>query len=567
MRRTRRFVASGIASLPMIGLPRPVRPSTDARAIQEIIERARDSIRQGMEGQGILGVSAALLSEGAPIWIESFGSTGGATPRPVGGDTIFSLQSTSKNFCAIAVMLAVQRGLLELDRPIAHYLPRFTVASRHEPRPQEKMTLRLLLSHRCGFTHEAPVGNNFAPESPSFEAHVDSISRTWLRYRVGERFAYSNLGVDLAGRILATVMRAPYGECLRELIFDPLGMSDATATPDIYAARQNRAVGHEPGFDAVPLKVPMEAAGGVYASVNDMARYAAFHLGRGSLHGQRLLSRDLWAEMHAFPYRDSPAYSLGVQRYRVDLKGGRFDLYFHEGGGFGFGSSFVYCPKPRLAWVVLFNGQTRAGPRPELDRLAIQPILEHTFGPPMAPRPAIPPRMRTVRPSREALARYVGTYVDGTSQLTMSLEDDTLAYRFLGEVAATPLTFTRADTAWVTEGRHAPLGARFLPAKPPAAAYVRFSDGSSLDYNDSDADPPGPITGQYNAHLGTYQLVEWGKPVARVTLRVKNGYLYVQNKRTTEYAQGLLFTADGEALDLRSPNPTVRNILLHTVAT
>ncbi len=108
---------------------------------------------------------------------------------------------------AAAIMLAVQRGLLDLDKPIAAYLPDFTVNSRFEAKPQAKMTLRHLLSHRAGFTHEAPIGNNDDLSFPSFEAHVRSISDTWLRFPVGDRFRYSNLGVDLAGFILQTAMR------------------------------------------------------------------------------------------------------------------------------------------------------------------------------------------------------------------------------------------------------------------------------------------------------------------------------------------------------------------------
>lgn len=100
---------------------------------------------------------------------------------------------------AVAIMLAVQRGLLDLDAPITTYVPRFVVRSRFESNPQDRITLRLLLCHRAGFTHEAPIGNNYDPDFPSFEAHVQSISDTWLRFPVGERYRYSNLGVDLAG--------------------------------------------------------------------------------------------------------------------------------------------------------------------------------------------------------------------------------------------------------------------------------------------------------------------------------------------------------------------------------
>ncbi len=75
--------------------------------------------------------------------------------------TVFSLQSISKTITATGVMLAVQEGLVSLDTPIVSYIKEFTVNSKFEKNPEKKITLRHLLSHRAGFTHEAPAGNNF----------------------------------------------------------------------------------------------------------------------------------------------------------------------------------------------------------------------------------------------------------------------------------------------------------------------------------------------------------------------------------------------------------------------
>lgn len=63
------------------------------------------------------------------------------------------------------------------------------------------ITLRRLLSHWSGLQHEA-VGNSAAPYSPPFAAHMASIFETWLRFPPGERYAYSNVGIDLAGHAM-----------------------------------------------------------------------------------------------------------------------------------------------------------------------------------------------------------------------------------------------------------------------------------------------------------------------------------------------------------------------------
>ena len=161
--------------------------------------------------------------------MEGFGYTDLDQQTAVTPDTMFSIQSTSKTLTATAILLAVQKGLLNLDVPICTYFPKFTVHSRFEEHPEHLITLRHLLSHTSGFTHEAPVGNNFA-DAPSFEVHIASISDTWLRYPVGQRYSYSNLGIDLAAYILQIVSRKSFSQVMKETLFDPLGMVNSSTS-------------------------------------------------------------------------------------------------------------------------------------------------------------------------------------------------------------------------------------------------------------------------------------------------------------------------------------------------
>jgi len=142
--------------------------------------------------------------------------------------TIFGVESMSKVFTATAVMIAVQEGLVDLDEPIVTYLPDFTLHSAFEEYPERKITLRMLLSHTAGFTQEAPVGNNFELDPGTFDSHVQSISETWLRFPVGTGYAYSNLGIDLAGHILEQVYHGPFPEVMKEKVLDPIGMVHST---------------------------------------------------------------------------------------------------------------------------------------------------------------------------------------------------------------------------------------------------------------------------------------------------------------------------------------------------
>ena len=163
-------------------------------------------------------------------------------------DTIFSVQSMSKLFTATAVMRAVSAGRLDLDVPITTYLPDFTVHSAFEVHPERKITLRMLLSHTAGFTHEAPVGNNNEPDPGTFDAHVRSISDTWLRFPVGTGYAYSNLGIDLAGYILERIDGRPFAKLMQDWLLGPLGMDHSTFDRRRIRATHDRALGHAGPF-------------------------------------------------------------------------------------------------------------------------------------------------------------------------------------------------------------------------------------------------------------------------------------------------------------------------------
>jgi CubicO group peptidase (beta-lactamase class C family) len=94
--------------------------------LQSLVAPERKNIVQSMAREDIPGAAVCLIHEGK-AWIEGLGVTDRGSNRRVSTETIFSIQSTSKNLTATAIMLAVQRGLLDLDQPIAAYLPGFTV--------------------------------------------------------------------------------------------------------------------------------------------------------------------------------------------------------------------------------------------------------------------------------------------------------------------------------------------------------------------------------------------------------------------------------------------------------
>jgi CubicO group peptidase (beta-lactamase class C family) len=340
--------AAFTSSLATVIGPRDFTPqAVAANPAATVIATYRGRIPELMAEQGIPGLPVAVVDADRTLWVEGFGHIDAGGSAPVTADTIFSAESMSKLFTATAVMQAVAAGRLDLDAPITTYLPEFTVHSAYEKHPERKITLRMLLSHTTGFTHEAPVGNNNELDPGTFDAHVRSISDTWLRFPVGTGYAYSNLGIDLAGYILERVEGKPFVELMRDSLLEPLGMNHSSFDRSVIRATAGRAVGHVHPYPKPPLDVPMTAAGGLYTSAADLARFLRFELNNGSIDDRVVLDSKRLHEMETVspPHVGAPAgYALGVVRHRWNRWDGRPDLFEHGVAGSGSSPTCGGCP-------------------------------------------------------------------------------------------------------------------------------------------------------------------------------------------------------------------------------
>ena len=237
-----------------------------------------------------------------------------------------------------------------LDEPIRSYLPGFTVQSRFGDDPTAQFTLRHLLSHTAGLTHEAPVGNNMLAGEGSFEDHVASISSTWLRYPVGQRYAYSNLGVDLAGHVLAVVSNTPLQERLRHSVLEPLGLGRTTFDWEVVRDDPDAARGHDRRVPDLSFHMPMLAAGGCWSTATDLTRF----LGHALAGFDGFLPPELIEELYRVPGRlpgQQGGYSLGVVTFS---HAGRV-LHAHGGGGCGFLADLYWAPESGVGAAMLSN--------------------------------------------------------------------------------------------------------------------------------------------------------------------------------------------------------------------
>jgi CubicO group peptidase (beta-lactamase class C family) len=530
---------------------------------EEYFHRIGRDFQQKMRKAKIPGASLALVDRDGSLLLCGYGETSRHPPsQRVTPRTIFSLQSISKTYTAVAVLLAVQDGLLDLDIPINRYLPDFHFRSPFEPNPERAITLRLLLSHRASLVHEAPVGSNFEVdiERHSFADHIAAIQQTWLRFPVGSRYAYSNLGVDLAGWILETVSGQRFPDYVRQRLFEPLGLQRSSFDPHTQLADHDRALGHDPFFRAarklLPVVAPMTPSGGLYCSAEDAGQFMRLFLNRGTWEGKRFLDERLLDEMYAFPQRQEGqirGYGLGVAlNWRW---GGR--MYHHSGGGFGFLSDLLWLPEHGLGVAFLTNTTQHslqfAYPLGLLDDLVEAMLPEvHEGGLSHIPVNTDLPTAPIARQVEE-LEPWVGRYFGRIpSRIDLHLRGKTLWLRTNRQRKWQVLTFVAPDLAWF--------------GKPEARLHLRFQQGPGTGARrlvlveddwifDRDPWPDGrPARKELKAYCGSYLALALGFIPELIEVKARRGLaVKIVSLRTSlgleQHQPGLFFTCTGEAVD------------------
>ena len=305
-----------------------------------------------LENNSIDGIAVALFTNDKIIWKECFGES--TYDEPINDSTLFGICSMSKNITALAIMHAVQDGLVDLDTPIKKYLPDFRIHSCYEVSPEEKITLRMMLSNTAGFTHEAPIGNDIDYRCKSKQEHWNSISDTWLKFPVNTGWSYSALGFDLAAEIIEKVSGMSFEIYVKEKIFTPLDMHYSTLSDSEVLANKNRTEGVlNPFVKKSHKNIPMIGAGAAYSNLDEMIKYVQFQMNLGKVINHQIVEKKYLYEMYTI---NKNFYGLGtwIVRPKDNSKLKTFYLT-HSGEGFGYASTMLWFPEYGLGCVILGN--------------------------------------------------------------------------------------------------------------------------------------------------------------------------------------------------------------------
>ncbi len=270
------------------------------------------SLQPFVASNSLAGAVVLVANKEKILTIETVGLQDIKTDKKMQEDCVFWIASQSKPITAAALMILVDEGKLSLNDPIEKYLPEFrgiriAINQNDETillkKTQRLITIKDILNHTSGMPFRS------AMEVPTLDGlalrdAVRSYAMTPLQSEPGTKYAYSNSGINTAGRIIEVVSNMPYEEFLNTKLFKPLGMKDTTFWPNeeqiSRLAKSYKPDATKNNLEETvisqliyplnnPKRQPMPA-GGLFSTAKDVAYFCQMVLNMGTHKGMKILS-------------------------------------------------------------------------------------------------------------------------------------------------------------------------------------------------------------------------------------------------------------------------------------
>jgi len=297
------------------------------------------------------GCALGIIKDGQLIYKRGYGMANLDYNIPISPQSVFDIESITKQFTGMSILLLVKQGKLSLDDEIQKYLPEV-------PRYQSPITIRHLIHHTSGIRNYIELaelagmrGENVHLTEEDFLGLV--ARQKELNFKPGEEYLYSNSGYFLLGLIVKRVSGKSLPKFAEENIFKPLGMNNTQFVDDRTLVVKNRASAYLPnsngGFSVAINIGESDGASGLYTSIEDLFLWDQNFYNNKLGGGPDLISEELSTGVLNNGEKLDYAFGLQVRKYK-GLK-----TIGHGGSGGGFEATMIRFPEQNFSVVCLCN--------------------------------------------------------------------------------------------------------------------------------------------------------------------------------------------------------------------
>ncbi len=318
----------------------------------------------------IVGAAVSIVKCDSIIYMGGYGKRSSSRKDQITEETVFRIGSVSKGFAGVLTGIHVDEGLLNWNGKIKDYIPTFQLSTK-----TNEVTLSHVLSHTAGLPYHSFT--NLVEDGVALETIASRFKNIESIGNPGEVYSYQNAAFALSGRIIERITGKSFEEVIKKKIFEPLEMSTASTDYKTLVSTSNIAYPHRKRYGrwkAVKINKKYYnnaiAAGGVNASVTDMAKWMRFLLGNNQdvmspATMNTIFNPKVEVEGRSKYYQkwkghESSHYGLGWRIHTFsDSLDGETKMIHHGGHVNSYRSEIAIFPEEDLGITVLFNSPTK----------------------------------------------------------------------------------------------------------------------------------------------------------------------------------------------------------------
>lgn len=332
--------------------------------ISKFVETYSDYFQMQFDSLHSVGGAMTIVYNGQVVFVKPYGVKKRGTCDSVNLHTRFRLASVSKGFAGVLAVKMAEREVIDLDMPIISYLPSLHLSNQYN---QEHVTLRHVLSQSSGL-----LGYSFDPYVESGLSYNQIYQKLYVAKidaKPGERYAYQNVIFSLLDTVLQLQTGRFYGDLMKENIFQPLGMTDASVGFSDFVDSKNFAYPHKMlSSKTLTYKVCdlnsryycTAPAAGVNASISDMGQWLKAILGYSPLVVSERVRNEIGTPYVPISTKNSRYWGGGLQSKDYGLGWRVFNykgdtLLYHGGYVQGYRSEVVVWKNKHIGMAMLLN--------------------------------------------------------------------------------------------------------------------------------------------------------------------------------------------------------------------
>lgn len=351
----------GKTPVPHVTLPAQLEPNP---YVLGLLNEYEGDILKLQAQTGTPGVAIAIVQDTSIIYMKGFGVKQVGTTDSIDVHTVFRLASVSKCFAPLLTGLLIEDGILHWNDRVIKYLPDFSLKSQVFT---DNLTIKHVLSHTTGLPYHTYT--NMVEEGMDLKSMLALLKDVNLTgKKPGEIYSYQNVAYSLIGEVIRSATGKTYEQQMAERVFRPLKMTDASMSYADILLNKNVARPHlhwRKGWRVTSINdtyYNVAPAGGINASISDMAQYLKVLLGTrrdfiqdatlDSIFTPSVKARSKNRNFRRWIERADAYYALGwrVLNFKNDT------LLYHGGYVNGYRSELAINRKDKIGICVLSNG-------------------------------------------------------------------------------------------------------------------------------------------------------------------------------------------------------------------